>query len=267
MRLPYPAFWVVTLALSAATGLAMLSAQPANPNEIEVQPQRTALDSDVLNAPDSKVWALDFKFKPPRLIKAEIPGRGQKLCWYLWYQVINRTGKPRTFIPNFELKTNDTNVVYRDQILPTVEDAIKAIEDPTGFLAIKNSVIISAEPIPPSLPEAAAKPVTGVAIWMDHNEALPTDDEKTRESKAKLPRLSDTNAFSIFIAGLSNGWALTDPIPPDTRQVVRRKTLQLNFQRIGDNITVKSEQIKYLPPAQWIYRVSPLQLPALPGRK
>ncbi len=264
-------FWILTVAVGAAVFLVpSLPAQAPrpNPNEIEVLPQRTALDADDLNGPDSKVWALEFKFKPPRLIKVDVPGRGQKLCWYLWYQVINRTGKPRTFIPDFELKTNDTNMLpYKDEVLPSVEEAIRAVEDPTGYLNIKNSVTISAEPIPPSRPEAAARPVTGVAIWMDPNEANPGDDQKTRDAKAKMPRLSDTNAFSIFVAGLSNGWALTDPIPPDTSPTVRRKTLQLNFQRIGDNITLKSEQIRFLPPAQWIYRISPLKLPALPGKK
>jgi hypothetical protein len=248
-------------------GIPTVRSQATNPNEIDVKPQRTNLDADDLNGPDSKVWALDFKFKPPRLIKVNVPGRGQKLCWYLWYQVVNKTGKPRIFIPDFELKTNDTNLVYRDEILPAVEEAIRAIEDPTGYQNIKNSVTISAEPIPPARPEAAVRPVTGVAIWMDPNEPTPLDDEKTKAEKAKMPKLADTNAFTIFVAGLSNGWAVTDPIPPETNPVVRRKTLQLNFQRIGDNLTLRSEQIKFLPQPQWIYRASPLNLPMLPGKK
>lgn len=249
----------VAIVLGVAIGLPFLSGQTTNPNEFEVKPQRTNLDSDDLNGPDSKVWALEFKFKQPRLIKVNVPGRGQRLCWYLWYQVVNRSGKPRTFIPDFELKTNDTNMVYRDEILPTVEDAIKQVEDPTGYQNIKNSVTISSEPIPPSLAEAAARPVTGVAIWMDPNEANPGDDEKTKAEKAKMPKLAETNAFTIFAAGLSNGWSQTDAVPPG----ILRKTLQMNFQRIGDNITLKSEQIKFLPPAQWIYRASALKVPSL----
>lgn len=261
------AFWILTVVLGGlATGLAAQT-QTTNPGEIEVLPQRTALDADDLNGPNSKVWALEFTFMPPRLIKVDVPGRGTRLCWYMKYRVVNKTGKPRTFIPQFDLKTNDTNLVYRDEILPSVEEAIRRVEDPTGYLNIKNSVTIAAEPIPPSLPEAAARPVTGVAIWMDSNEVNPGDDEKTKAEKAKLPRLSDTNAFSIFVAGLSNGWSLADPTPPETAPVVRRKTLQLNFQRIGDNLTLKSEQIKYLPPAMWIYRTSSLKLPPMPGKK
>lgn len=220
----------------------------ANPNERVVKPQRNVQDTDDISSPDSKVWVLDFKFKDPRLIKVDIPGRGQRLCWYLWYQVTNYTKEPRTFIPDIELVSYDKNLtptVHRDQILPRVQDAIKKVEDPTGYYDIKNSVTISANPIPVSRQEAAAKAVTGVAIW----DAV--DPE--------------ANRFSIFVAGLSNGWALTDPIPPETQPVVRRKTLQLNFRRLGDKYYQKSEEIKFVGPAQWIYRGAKLTVPGLPG--
>jgi len=36
---------------------------------------------------------LDFRFKAPRLLTVDIPGRGRKICWYMWYQVVNRTGE------------------------------------------------------------------------------------------------------------------------------------------------------------------------------
>jgi hypothetical protein len=157
----------------------------ANPNERYVKPEGNVQDADARN---SKLWVLDFKFKDPRLIKVNVPGRGQKVCWYLWYQVINNTGEPRTFIPDFELVTHDTNRVYRDQIMPAVQDAIQKVEDPTGYYKIKNSVTISSEPIPPSLPKAAPRPVTGVAIWVDANDINPDDDAVTRARKDKEPK-------------------------------------------------------------------------------
>jgi hypothetical protein len=46
---------------------------------------------------------------------------------------------------------------------------------------------------------------------------------------------------------------------------VRRKTLQLNFRRLGDRFLQKSEEIQWVPPAQWIYRGSPLTVPGLPS--
>src|SRR5690349_15467535 len=67
-------------------------------NEREVRSKPSALDK-------ADVWTLDFRFKDPRLIKVNVPGRGNRIFWYLWYQVINRTGEPRTFYPDFELVT------------------------------------------------------------------------------------------------------------------------------------------------------------------
>jgi hypothetical protein len=230
-------------------GLALLPAavsgvRAVNPNERDVKPEANVQDTDDVTSPDSKVWVLDFKFKDPRLIKVNIPGRGQKICWYLWYQVINRTKEPHTFIPDFELVTHDRNTVHHDQILPAVQEAIRQLEDPTDFLKIKNSVTIANDPIPVSRREALPRPVTGVAIWDD------VDPE--------------SNRYSIFIAGLSNGWSVTDPIPPDTKPVVRRKTLQLNFRRVGDKYQMRSEEIRFVPPAQWLYRGARLEIKGLP---
>jgi hypothetical protein len=228
----------------AVLGVAGLSSA-GNPNEREVKIGRNVQDVDDITAPNSKVWVLDFKFKDPRLIKVDVPGRGQKVCWYLWYQVINNTAEPHTFIPDFELVTHDRNTVHHDQILPRVQEAIRQVEDPSDYLKIKNSVTISAEPIPPSRPNAAPRAVTGVAIWDDVDP--------------------DANRYSIFVSGLSNGWAVTDPIPPATKPVVRRKTLQLNFKRVGDRFLQRSEEIRFVPPEQWIYRGSQLSVPGLPA--
>lgn len=243
-------FLLLTGAFLTACSLSLA----VNPNERYVKPEKNVQDADA--ARNSKLWILDFKFKDPRLIKVNVPGRGQKVCWYLWYQVINKTGEPRTFIPSFELVTHDTNKVYRDQIMPAVQEAIEKIEDPTGFYKIKNSVTISSEPIPPTIVEAVPKPVTGVAIFVDPDDINPDDDEATRARKEKVTKLADSNRYSIFIAGLSNGWAETDPIPPDKNPVVRRKTLQLSFRRLGDKFLQKSEEIQWQAPANWIYRGS-----------
>jgi hypothetical protein len=57
---------------------------------------------------------------------------------------------------------------------------------------------------------------------------------------------------SIFVAGLSNAWAVTEPIPPDTNPTIRRKTLQLKFKRVKDKWEFVS--------SQWVYRASKVQL-------
>ncbi|MSR32368.1 MAG: hypothetical protein EXR99_12785 [Gemmataceae bacterium] len=226
-----------------------------NPNERLVKPGPNPQDRDDINKKDGKIWVLDFKFKDPRLIKVDIPGRGQKVCWYLWYQVINNTGDPRRFIPEFEIRTLDTNQVHKDQILPKVQKAIIRLEDPTadpedsesGFYKIKNSVTITRDEIPVSKEGLPPKKITGVAIWDDVDP--------------------DSNRFSLFVTGLSNGWTVTDPIPPDVEPVVRRKTLQLNFRRVGDKFMQKTGEIQFVPPSQWIYRASSIKIPELGAEK
>jgi hypothetical protein len=235
-----------------AAGVLLVSfSQADNPNEIVVKPQINVQDPDDITKEGSKVWVCDFKFKGPRLITVDIPGRGRKVCWYLWYQVTNNTEEPHSCILDFELVTHDKNTVHHDQILPTVEKAIRKLEDPTEDPAsprVKNSVTMAAEPIPPSKlkgrPNTVPRPVSGVAIWDD------VDPE--------------SNSYSIFVSGLSNGWSMTDPVPPETKPVVRRKTLQLNFKRVGDKFFQKSEEIRFVPPAQWMYRGSQLTVPGLP---
>jgi hypothetical protein len=231
------AFGVV--ALLAGLGVGGTLAQ-VPPEVREVRRQINVEDkSENIHDPDSKIWVLDFRFRAPRLMTVDVPGRGRKICWYMWYQVWNRTKEPRTFNPRFELVTLDKPGVHVDEVLPSVQEAIRKIEDPLGHMDIKNSVSIGKEPIPPSKPDATPKAITGVAVWTDVNP--------------------DATQFSIFVTGLSNGWSLAE-IPPDNKQVVRRKSLQLNFRKLGDRFYQHSGEIRFLPPEQWLYRASSLKM-------
>jgi hypothetical protein len=194
------------------------------------------------------IWVFDFAFKDPRLITVDIPGRGRKLCWYMWYQIVNNTGQAHTPTLDFELVTLDKPGAYQDEILPKVQEAIQKIEDPTGFLEIKNTVTIR-RPLSPSKKDALPHAVSGVAIW----------DDTTKEQN-----LRDTTRFSIFVSGLSNGWSVDD------NGKVRRKTLQLNFRRLGDRFYQDSREIRYVPPEEWVYRAVSFPMPggpAAPGMK
>ena len=77
-------------ALALPLGLMQAVGQTTTFNEREVKSEKSDLDDPKLD-----VWALDFRFKDPRLIKVNVPGRGTRICWYMWYQVINRTKEPR----------------------------------------------------------------------------------------------------------------------------------------------------------------------------
>src|SRR3954454_746958 len=220
---------LLILAFVALVGAGLVVAQttvPVAPNERHVKPEVNVQDGNASR--NARLWVLDFKFKGPRITKVNIPGKGERIVWYLWYQVINNTGQQVTFVPDFELVTHDEKQVmtYEDKILPEAQEAIARIEDPNGYYKIKNSVTISSDPIPPSLPKAVARPVTGVATWIDPTEIDPDDDNATKARKKALPKLAEANHYSIFVAGLSSGLSVTDPLEKDGPPVIRRKTLQ-----------------------------------------
>jgi len=242
---------VVALCLGAVSG------QQNTFNEREVKSEASPLDDPKLD-----IWTLDFRFKDPRLIKVNVSGRGTRICWYLWYQVINRTKEPRKFVPVFELVTHDHPAVYyADEALIGVQKAIQKLEDPTGYQEIKNCVEIMKLPIPVSKPpgEAFPRAITGVAIW----DGTPADP-KARDPKAK--DLSDATRYSIFVGGLSNGLVVVDPPRKGESPIVRHKTLQLNFKRTGDRLQFDSRDISFVAPAEWIYRASQLRLPGEAGK-
>src|SRR5687768_12714562 len=84
------------LVLASFVALASLCALvlplTAGHNEILVKDENPIQEADA--AKGGVLWVLDFKFKAPRPIVADVPGRGRRVCWYMWYQVINRTGAP-----------------------------------------------------------------------------------------------------------------------------------------------------------------------------
>jgi hypothetical protein len=69
----------------------------------------------------------------------------------------------------------------------------------------------------------------------------------------------DTTHFDIFVSGLSSGWSIDD------QGKIRRKTLQLEFKRMGDGSRVDNNEIKFVE-SKWFYRETTanvgLQLPA-----
>lgn len=229
----------IAVACLCVPGLYSQTQAPFNERDVKSQPTDDKLG----------VWAMDFRFKDPRIIKLKIPARGERLVWYFWFQVINRTGKPQEISPYFEIVTLDTPGIYRDEILFTAEEAINKLENKSGYLDIKNTVMIGKFAIPKSLPadEAFPRPVTGVAIW----DAGPADPAK-RDPRKKY--LTDTTRFTLFIRGLSNGFVEIDAPAPGLAPITQYKTLQLNYKRKGDRLSTDSRNIEFVDPPQWIYR-------------
>jgi len=226
----------------------LLLAQRTGANEKEIVPQFAANDKE-------DVWTLHFLFQDPKIIVENVPARGTRVIWYMIYRVYNRDPKeqPVRFYPDIELVTLDRNTRHQDEVLPSIEKIIREKEDPSGRFNIKNSVTISAEDIPVSKKDAFPRAVTGVAIW--------TDVDPVAGAKDKTPR---TNKFSIFIAGLSNGYTEERPIDQPGTKIIKRKTLQLDFERLGSGEVTDPSGIRYTGNATWMYRAStePLKVAA-----
>jgi hypothetical protein len=186
-------------------------------------------DTTVLPRDREGIWVLEFSFLPVRIYTIDIAGKGRRKIYYMYYKVVNRTGKPRRFVPQFTLVT-DTGKRYEDVVLPEAVKVIQHREDPT--IPLLGAVSIMGT-IPPSTKEGIDDAVFGVAVWegVDPN----------------------ADAFSVYVKGLSDGHQVVQP-PNSESPVVKYKTLRIDFIRRGDNRNVNEKQIELLdPPYEWIY--------------
>ncbi|HEX4612437.1 MAG TPA: hypothetical protein VH092_29860 [Urbifossiella sp.] len=251
-------FLAAALAGAAAPAVLGQEARGLQPGERAVDPVDLPLDR-------AGVWTLHFRYKPIRIMTVDgFDGRGnpaKQVAWYLWYQVYNRSGEPVYCTPEFELVTRNPPGNYLDEPQPYILDQIRRFEDrtqspefPNGRLNLMSSIQISRRPIPPSLPDAFPRLVSGLAIWAD----LPV-------AARRSPQLS------VYVTGLSNGVATEQsrPIPPDNRiiTVIKRKALRLDFFRPTDDNRPEPTDIRADvsngPAETWLYRSSaqPRQAP------
>ena len=221
------------------------------------------------------VWALDFKFKPVRMMRVDVPqanGKMQrKLIWYMVYSVTNpgktmhpveqadgtyqveSVDEPIRFIPVFSMEVHrrlDQNSpedvqfkkVYVDRLIPVALGPIRMREDRNRpFL---NTTEISEHKI------AVGKTVWGIVTWEDIDPL--------------------TKWFSIYVEGLTNAYRWKDAPGEFTGndfgktegigkgRRLERKILKLNFWRPGDEYSPNEKQIRYGAPDkvdyEWIYR-------------
>jgi hypothetical protein len=175
------------------------------------------------------IWVLDFAYKPLRLRTVEVPGKGTRIIHYLYYRVINHTGAPRPFIPQFTLIT-DTGKRYEEAVIPTAVNPIKLREAPEVKL-------IGAVDIDGMIPESNRKNVDDAVFGVAMFEGI--------DPKA--------DALHIYVRGLSDGHkdiAKQGSEKPTTTY----KTIRLDFIRRGDHIDLKEREIQPSdPPYEWIY--------------
>lgn len=205
------------------------------------------------------VTCLEFAFKPLRMIHVDVPGPAgtleRKLVWYLVYSVRNTgetlkpveepggvfttekgKGGPLRFVPHFVLESHDLTAdgqpidkSYLDQVIPGAMAAIRARE--TRGQSLLNSAEMAQQILEPSDGRTDNR-VWGVATWTDVD-----------------PRI---DFFSVFVSGLSNAYQWEDPAgayqagnPPGTGRTFKRKTLQLNFWRPGDEHIQDEREVRF----------------------
>lgn len=193
-------------------------------------------------SPASISWQMDISYDRLMPIAVENPRTGQKeIYWFLRYQVINRTGKDRIFVPQIMLYTDKGEIVRAGRgISPTVVQQIKrAINDPVArdMTAMTGKFLQG---------EDNAK--RGIAVFRDFG--------------------SDASSVDLFIGGLSGETATVELptqvtvtemkatgeiVEKQTDTLVLSKTLRLQYNLSGDR-RVRSAMTAVLRNKDWIMR-------------
>jgi len=189
-----------------------------------------AADASPLPKDPQGIWVLEFAFKPVRLIEVDIPNKGRRKVHYLYYKVVNRTGKTRRFVPQFTLVADDGRR-SEDVVLPLAAKKIQAKEDPTKDLS--GAVSVMGE-LPASTKNGVDDAFYGVAIWDDV------------DFKA--------DSFKVYVRGLSNAYQEAESQDANATPLTRYKALRLDFTRFGDERNPHSREIRQgEPPYEWTY--------------
>ena len=202
------------------------------------------------------IWALDFSFKPVRMINV-----GGRRVWYMVFRVRNRGGhlvptrnkdgiyqaqptddldRELYFRGTFELYSHEYKKCYGSEFSAAAVAAIRRRETPNRELL--NLAELAVAPLP--VVGRDDDGVWGVALW---NVDTRVDDR--------------IDFFSVYVGGLTNAYRLGEEGEP------RPKLLQLNFWRPGDEISPNEDEIRYgtpdgeearygqetLDPRRWVY--------------
>jgi hypothetical protein len=172
-----------------------------------------------------KSWQIDIAHGKPARTVVSVPGQAvPQAYWYMTYTVTNNSGEERTFLPVFELLTEDGKILRSDRNVPL--RVFETIKKQTGMKFLEQSTQIAG---PIRLGEDQAR--DGVAIWSEPNLEM--------------------GSFSIFVTGLSGEFATVHSA--DDKETILRKTLQLNYLIRGDEVYPGEDEVNDNP-EQWIMR-------------
>ncbi len=177
-------------------------------------------------------WEFKFQHDLPKRMVVDTGKQIPVAYWYITYTITNNTDQERSFLPDFQMVTNDGNVIRSDKEIPKkVFDTIKERE--------KKQFLEPWTKIGGELLLGEDQSKDGVAIWQE-----PT------------PRMGK---FSIYVGGLSgeavtlkddDGKVMNDK---DGNPIILRKTLQLNYHIRGDEVFPGEDEVNSNP-EQWVMR-------------
>src|SRR4051794_14022674 len=178
-------------------------------------------------------WELKFEHSQPQRIVVKSPNEpAPQAYWFMTYTVTNNSDREQTFLPVFEMVTQDGKIIRSDNRIPaTVFDAIKhqvKAKSLEPFTKIGGDLLIGED-----------QTKDGVAIW-----------------KEPMSRMGQ---FSVYVQGLS-GEAVNlkddegkEVKTADGKPVILRKTLQLNYFIRGDEVYPGEDEVN-ANPEQWVMR-------------
>lgn len=224
------------------------------------------------------VWALEFQFKPMRMIYVDIPQptgfMQRKLIWYMVYSVTN-PGKIMHPVAEVKLPypTKDDKLLYK---VETVDAPVRFLPE---FLLVGYRHMKFDPKEDKGWPKAYPDRVIPVAVGPIRTREDPHRTFLTTVQMCREVNVGETLwgiatwedidprivRFAVYVSGLTNAYRWKDepgaykPNDPIlTGRALYRKTLQLNFWRPADPYFEHEEEIRYGIPGevdyQWVYR-------------
>ena len=201
---------------------------------IPVPHDRNVFNVQMVNAallPRDKegIWVLDFAFKPLRIKTVEIPGKGRKQVHYLYYKVMNRTGKPRMFVPEF-IMVNEQGQKFEDNV------------DPAGGPAHPGS-------------RGCDDSAPGGRQHHGHDPAQHQAGRRRRRLRRRhLGEMGPQGRPVQHLRARAFRRLQGGSRPAGGKPTVKYKTLRIDFIRRGDERNLNEKEI-YLndPPYEWVY--------------
>ena len=185
-------------------------------------------------------WQLKFEHSAAKRIVVTTPGTGAPVAyWYMTYTVTNTTDQEQSFLPVFEMVTNDGKVIRSDKDVPgEVFTAIKKREHKGSLEPMEK---ISGRLL---IGEDQAR--DGVAIWPEPSRRMGTFDLFVTGLSGESVFMRDGEEYDV------KDWTkLSDE---DRKKLsTLRKTLQLTYQVPGDE--TKPELNPVVPKGEeWLMR-------------